>query len=253
MRLIPVLDLRGGRAVHARGGDRARYAPLVSRAAPVAPPGDAAAITGAYSALGAQSIYVADLDAIEGRAPDVALVRACSVAAGEHGDARLWVDPGIASAGAVAPWLLVPGVERIIVGLESIAGLDAVADIVRAAQPVPVVFSLDLRNGVPVTRDAGLRGAAPIELAREAVRAGAVSVVLLDLARVGSGGGVDEMLAQRIADGIAPTELVIGGGIQDIGAVRRLAALGVHGVLVGSALHDGRIDGRALAAPVAPA
>lgn len=253
MRLIPVLDLRGGRAVHARGGDRARYAPLVSRVAPAAPPGDAAAITGAYSALGAQSIYVADLDAIEGRAPDVALVRACSVAAGEHGGARLWVDAGISSAAAVAPWLEVPGVERIIVGLESIAGLDAVADIVRAAQPVPVLFSLDLRNGVPVARDAVLRGASPIELAREAVRAGAVGVVLLDLSRVGSGGGVDETLAHRVADGIAPTELVVGGGIRDIGAVRRLAALGVHGVLVGSALHDGRIDGRALAAPVAPA
>jgi len=35
--------------------------------------------------------------------------------------------------------------------------------------------------------------------------------------------------------------------------VGRLAALGVHGVLVGSALHDGRIDAGALAAPAAPA
>lgn len=253
MRLIPVLDLRGGRAVHARGGDRARYAPLVSRVAPWAPPGDAVAIAAAYGALGARSIYVADLDAIEGRAPQDSLVRACSLAASEHGGARMWIDAGIATAADVARWLAVPGVEQIIIGLETVAGLDAVADVVRAATPLRAAFSVDLRDGVPLTRDPALRGLSPIDVARAAVRAGAASVVLLDLARVGGGSGVDETLAQRVAERIAPTELVVGGGIGDLNAVRRLGALGVHGVLVGSALHDGRIDGRALAAPVAPA
>ncbi len=253
MRLIPVLDLRGGRAVHARGGDRARYAPLVSRVAPGAAPGDAVAIAGAYSALGATSIYVADLDAIEGRVPQDSMVRACALAASAHGRARLLIDAGISAATDVSRWVAVPGVERIIVGLESVASMDAVAEIVRAAQPVSVAFSVDLRDGVPVARDAVLRGVSPIELARAAVRAGATSVVLLDLARVGSGAGVDERLVQRVAGGIAPTGLLVGGGIRDIDAVRRLGALGVHGVLVGSALHDGRIDGRALADPVAPA
>lgn len=190
MRLIPVLDLRGGRAVHARGGDRARYAPLVSRVAPSAPPGDAIAIAAAYAALGARSIYVADLDAIEGRVPQDALVRACALAASGHG-ARMWIDAGISRAADVARWLAVPGVERIIVGSESVGTLDAVADVVRAAQPRRVAFSVDLRNGAPLARDAELRGASPIEVAQRAVRAGAMSIVLLDLARVGSGCGVD--------------------------------------------------------------
>jgi len=251
--LIPVLDLRNGRAVHARGGDRARYAPLVSRAAPRAVPGDAIAVAAAYSALGARRIYVADLDAIDGREPQDALVRACSRAAGEHGDARLWIDAGIAVATDVARWVAVPGVERIIVGLESIATIDAIPEIVRAAQPVPIVFSVDLRIGVPVARDVSVRGVPPVELAQAAARAGVVGVVLLDLARVGGRDGVDEVLAGRVAEAIAPTELVVGGGVQDMGAVGRLAALGVHGVLVGSALHDGRIDAGALAAPAAPA
>ena len=253
MGLIPVLDLRNGRAVHARGGDRARYAPLVSRAAPRAVPGDAIAVAAAYSALGARRIYVADLDAIDGREPQDALVRACSRAAGEHGDARLWIDAGIAVATDVARWVAVPGVERIIVGLESIATIDAIPEIVRAAQPVPIVFSVDLRIGVPVARDGSVRGVPPVELAQAAARAGVVGVVLLDLARVGGRDGVDEVLAGRVAEAIAPTALVVGGGVQDMGAVGRLAALGVHGVLVGSALHDGRIDAGALAAPAAPA
>lgn len=253
MRLIPVLDLRGGQAVHASGGDRARYAPLVSRVAPGAAPGDAVAIAAAYSALGAQSIYVADLDAIEGRAPQVSLVRACARSAREHGSASIWIDAGIYEAANVDPWLAISGVDRIIAGSETVAAMDAVADIVRAAQPVPVAFSVDLRNGVPIARAAALRDRSPVDLARAAVRAGATSVVLLDLARVGSGAGVDETLARRVAEGTAPAALVVGGGIQDMDAVRRLGALGVHGVLVGSALHDGRIDGRALAGAAAPA
>lgn len=253
MRLIPVLDLQSGRAVHARGGDRARYTPLESRVAPAAAPGDAIAIAGGYSALGARSIYVADLDAIAGHSPQDSLVRACLRAASDSGEARIWIDAGITTAADVARWVAVPGVERIIVGLESIARIDALTEIVRAAKPVPIVFSVDLRNGVVLARDATVRGVPPIELAQAAARAGAVGVVLLDLARVGSGAGVDEMLAGNMANAIAPTDLMVGGGIPDMGAVRRLAALGVHGVLVGSALHDGRIDARALAAPVASA
>jgi len=247
VQVIPVLDLRGGRAVHARGGDRSRYAPLVSRAAPGVAPGDAPAVAAAFAALGARSIYVADLDAIEGRDPQDWLVRECAAAAA--GRACVWVDAGIGAVADVGRWLAIPGVQQIIVGLESIADMGVVADIARSARPHSVAFSVDLRDGSPVTRDSALARRDPVDLARAAVGAGAERVFLLDLARVGSGRGVDEPLAHRMAARIAPVELVVGGGILDIGAVRRLEVLGVHGVLVGSALHDGRIDGRWLAAP----
>ncbi|HVE77890.1 MAG TPA: hypothetical protein VNA89_03460, partial [Gemmatimonadaceae bacterium] len=71
MRVIPVLDLRGGRAVHARGGDRARYEPVRSAVAPAAPPGDALALArGDRDALALADRYVADLAALGGGAPD---------------------------------------------------------------------------------------------------------------------------------------------------------------------------------------
>lgn len=244
MRMIPVLDLRGGVAVHARGGDRARYAPVVSRLAPDARPGDARAIAAAYAALGARAMYVADLDAIEGREAQETLVRACC-AAGEG--TTIWIDAGIATPAGAQRWLGVRGVERVIIGLETMSNMDALAELVRAVEPGRVAFSVDLRNGVPETREVALRRSSPIALAESAVRAGAASVLLLDLARVGSGAGVDETLARAMAARMAPVELVIGGGIADIGSVQRLSALGVAGVLVASALHDGRIDGRALA------
>lgn len=244
MPLIPVLDLRGGLAVHARGGDRAHYAPAVSRLAPDAQPGDATAIAAAYAALGARDIYVADLDAIEGRGAQELLVRAC----GDTGaGAAIWIDAGIATPAQAQRWLEVRGVERVIVGLETMSGMGALGEVVRAVGPGRVVFSLDLRHGVPETRDDALRRLSPVALADAAAGAGAAGVVLLDLARVGSGAGVDETLAREIAARIAPVELVVGGGIGNLGEVERLSALGVARVLVASALHDGRIDGRALA------
>ena len=248
MQLIPVLDLRGGRAVHARGGDRSRYAPLISRAAPDAASGDAVAIAAAFAALGARRIYVADLDAIEGRAPQESLVRECARAGLDHGGAQIWLDAGIARSADAARWGSVPGVERIIVGLESVAGMDVVADVVRVVRPLRVAFSLDLRNGAPQARSTTLAREAPLALQQAAVRAGASAVLLLDLARVGSGAGVDEALAGRMVARAGPAELIVGGGVGDLDAVRRLAVLGVHGVLIGSALHDGRIDPRLLAA-----
>lgn len=251
MRLIPVLDLRGGAAVHARGGDRSRYAPVASRLAPHAEPGDAAAIAAAYARAGARTIYVADLDAIEGRDSQEGVVAACSDAAGPA--CGIWIDAGVATAAAARRWSAVRGIERIIVGLETISDMDALAGIARAVDAGRVVFSLDLRNGVPDSHAVAFRGQDPIALADSAVRAGAACVVLLDLARVGTGAGVDEALAGQIAERIAPAELVVGGGISDLDAVRRLSTLGVAGVLVASALHDGRIDGRALARHDPPA
>ncbi|HKV52290.1 MAG TPA: HisA/HisF-related TIM barrel protein, partial [Gemmatimonadaceae bacterium] len=205
----------------------------------------------AYAASGAGSIYVADLDAIEGREAQTSVVGACCAAAGPT--TGIWIDAGIATPGSAARWLGVRGVERVVVGLETLSDMEALADIARAVEPGRVVFSVDLRNGVPVARDEAVRQSSPVELARAGVRAGAGGVLLLDLARVGSGAGVDEALAREAAARVAPVELLIGGGIADLDAVHRLAALGIAGVLVGSALHDGRIGADALSQHVAPA
>ncbi|MDZ7736038.1 MAG: HisA/HisF-related TIM barrel protein [Gammaproteobacteria bacterium] len=65
MTIIPVIDLAAGQVVHARAGLRADYQPLT---ATLAKDSDPAAVIAALRALYRfDSIYVADLDAIEGR------------------------------------------------------------------------------------------------------------------------------------------------------------------------------------------
>ena len=64
MRVIPVIDLKGGVAVHAVRGDRERYRPLRSR---IAEGSDPVQLTRAVrERFGLDELYVADLDAIAG-------------------------------------------------------------------------------------------------------------------------------------------------------------------------------------------
>src|SRR6266704_1960910 len=127
MRIIGVLDLLGNRAVHARAGDRARYRPVESVAGSPIEPGDALALALAYiDRLGLRELYVADLDAILGGAPQQALVRRLAALG-----VPLWLDAGIASLDQ-ARSAMVLGAAQLIVGLETLSSLETLADVCAA-------------------------------------------------------------------------------------------------------------------------
>ena len=72
-------------------------------------------------------------------------------------------------------------------------------------------------------------------------------LVVLDLARVGTGlGPGTESLMTRLLARHDRVQIMVGGGIRSIDDVLRLEARGASSVLVGSALHDGRIGRREL-------
>jgi len=231
MRIIPVLDVRHGRAVHAVAGDRAHYGPL--RSVLHGGPDPIALARAGREAWGLLDLYLADLDAITGESPpDLGLYRAL---AGLGLD--LWVDAGVRDPSDLAG-LLGAGVGRVVVGLETVLGPGALTGIVAEAGADRVAFSLDLVDGRPMVDtlpDWGTAEAA--ELALRAIDSGVRTIIHLDLARVGTGRGVGGLGA--IAGG--GVEWIVGGGIAGLDEIRKLARIGVGGVLVGSALHDGRI------------
>src|SRR5438128_2745570 len=81
----------------------------------------------------------------------------------------------------------------------------------------------------------------PLGVARAAVTAGAGAIIVLDLARVGSGRGVDFVLVEALRRALPQVELLAGGGIATPRELERLADVGLDGALVATALHDGRI------------
>jgi len=243
LRVIPVLDLRAGRAVLARGGQRDTYAPVRSRlvAGGAAGAGDPLALARAYrDILDCDEWYVADLDALAGGAVQYALLGALAGLPG-----RLLVDAAVATPERARE--LAAGVAaRVVVGLETLTSWDALAAVARAIGPERVAFSLDLRDGAPLS-EAPLC-AAPLALADAAVGAGAGAIIVLDLARVGSGRGADSRLVEGLRRAHPHVELLAGGGIATSRELERLAAAGLDGALVATALHDGRITREDIAA-----
>ena len=244
MRVIPVLDLMEGRAVWARRGVRSAYSPVRSALLQEGgDAGDAVALARVFRrTLGCEECYVADLDAIMGAPPQHTLLRLLAAVG-----SRLLADVGAATP-AQAGSALAAGADRVVVGLETLPSFGVLAAIVRAHGRDRVVFSLDLRAGQPVVRPGSPHRVGPLALVEEAVRAGVAAIIVLDLARVGSGDGVDLALGPEIRRAHPSLELLVGGGIASARDLAGAAAAGYDGALVASALHDGTLDAASVAA-----
>ena len=237
MDVIAVLDLRRGLAVHAVSGERERYAPASIVGDARISPGDALALASAYINLFRISdLYVADLDSIVDRNPPSALVRAIAQL-----DVTVWLDSGVRSAGE-ARAAVTCGARRVVVGLETMPSFAALETIGREIGSDRTVFSLDLRNGYPIASSTGLTRHQPEELVRRAADAGASTVIVLDLARVGTSSGPDLDLIQRIRTTTPTIRLIAGGGVRGVDDVLRLEQSGCDGVLVATALLTGKIS-----------
>ena len=238
MRIIGVIDVFGGRAVHARAGARDRYAPVQNAAGWPIDPGKVQTLAEIYiEVLGVSEIYAADLDAILNQRPQDDITRALASL-----KAPLWLDAGVRSVDD-ARRAIALGASRVIVGLETLPSFDVLSDICAAVGSERVAFSLDLRDGRPIVSNGARVDAAqsPEQLASLAVISGASAVIVLDLARVGTGRGLDIDLLKRIhATAPGPT-LVAGGGVRGWDDLVQVANAGCSAALVATALHNGRI------------
>jgi hypothetical protein len=139
MQIIPVLDIRKGQAVRAVAGDRAHYGPLRSVLHEGTDP--VALAKAGRDAWNLPDLYIADLDAILGEAaPDIKLYHALS----ELG-LTLWIDAGVRDASDV-PRLIEAGVDRVIVGLETVRGPEALAEILAEFGPNRLSTRLEDRS-----------------------------------------------------------------------------------------------------------
>jgi len=85
-------------------------------------------------------------------------------------------------------------------------------------------------------------------VAARARDAGAGAVIVIDLARVGTGRGLDLELIARVREAAPEPILLAGGGVRGLDDLTRLADAGCDGALVATALHDGRIGAAEIAA-----
>lgn len=224
MRVIPVIDVRQGMAVRAVRGDRANYQPLKTPFAAGCDP--VGVMLGLRAQIPMQTLYVADLDGIERGVPDFNLVRRLSDAAP---DLMFWVDNGASSVDGVADLLGIAGTVAIV-GSETLGSIEDF----RAMASLPrerLALSFDFRNE---------RFEGPEALLREP-SVWPDRLIVMTLARIGSGEGPDLV---RLGDFVARSagrEVYAAGGVRARHDLEALAAAGVSGALVATALHSGKI------------
>jgi HisA/HisF family protein len=224
MDIIPVIDVRLGRAVAAVRGRRADYQPL---ATPLAAGSDPVDIARGYAGLFTfPALYVADLDGIEGRGRDKDLTAQLAAAVPRM---RLWVDDG-ASAREAAQRIAEAAHVTPVVGSESLQGDEEVAAL-RALPRDRYVLSLDFKDD---------RFVGPVAVLDEPQH-WPHAVVVMALARVGSGEGPDLQRVAGIVARAGARRIYAAGGVRDRADIEALHAAGAAGVLIATALHSGTI------------
>ncbi|MCE9524570.1 MAG: hypothetical protein K8R36_00790 [Planctomycetales bacterium] len=242
MQVIPVLDIKNRLVVHGVAGERQKYQPIVSKLVESAKPQDVGRAL--VSLLGATTVYVADLDAIEKGKLNQRIYEQLSKAG-----LRLWLDAGVGDPERAELVLercaeLAPD---IVVGLESLESHASLRELVRIIGREACIFSLDLKKGQPLTKIEAWKSFTPRQIAEEALAAGVRRFIVLDLEDVGVGEGTSTLdFCRTFYDDHGDTtsggiELVAGGGVRNFQDLECLADAGCSAALVASALHDGRL------------
>jgi phosphoribosylformimino-5-aminoimidazole carboxamide ribotide isomerase len=230
MDVIPVLDLKGGLVVQGVGGARERYRAVRSGLVDGAQP--LAVAEALLSLTGSPALYIADLDAILGTGGHDAVVGAMHATLG----AGLWVDAGVSDA-VGARRLAAAGADRVIVGTETLADLDALRGVREALAPARPLVSIDVGPEGVLSRCSDLAGLAAGDALDLLAGEGTLDVILLPLTRVGTGAGPDVETLRAARAAHPGTYLVAGGGVRDRADLEALAAAGADAVLVATALH----------------
>ena len=233
MKIIPVIDVLGGRVVHAVRGRRKEYQPLKSTLCASTDPVDVAA---ALKALGFGELYVADLDAITRGQANFSIFKNIADKTG----LELMVDAGIDNL-KKAKRVLQSHVSKVIIGTETLPSASLVAEAIGLFGSEKVVVSLDLMGERVIS---GFELGAledPVALLREFQEAGVSQIIVLDLCRVGSGEGVNMPFLKEVVRNIK-ANVYVGGGVRDIKDLVKLKGVGVFGALVATALHSGKIS-----------
>jgi phosphoribosylformimino-5-aminoimidazole carboxamide ribotide isomerase len=226
--ILPAIDIRGGQCVRLKQGDYAQETVFSS---------DPAAMAKQWVDQGATFLHLVDLDgAKEGRPVNGESVRRivqsvnvpCQLGGG------LRTEEHIAQA---LDW----GINRVVVGTKAIKDPSWLESVSRGF-PDQIVLGIDAKNGKVATEGwLEISNHSPAELARQCVSWPLAALVYTDISRDGMMVGPNfEALTEMSQVVSLPT--IASGGVTTLDDIRRLAALGLAGCIIGRALYEGRLS-----------
>ena len=219
----------GGQVVRARMGDRASYRPLAS---PLSPTSDAVAVVrGLLAVYPFPTVYIADLDAIQSDGDNFHALRRLRA---EFPSLQMWVDNGATDLAALDA-VIGADLGAPVIGSESQRDNALIAQHSGSRR---IVLSLDFRGDA--FQGPGEILAEPALWPRR--------IIVMTLARVGSGAGPDLTRFAAIQSIAGRREIYAAGGVRDASDLSALKAAGASGALIATALHERRVVGADLEA-----
>lgn len=231
MILYPAIDLKGGKCVRLVRGDM-ESAQVFND--------DPAAQGKAFQDAGFQWLHIVDLDgAVGGRAINADAVR--SILGTMSLPAQL--GGGIRDMAAIEGWLSA-GISRVILGTVAVKNPTLVREASKAF-PGKIAVGIDAKSGrVAIQGWAEDTDLLAVDLAKQFEDAGVACIIYTDIARDGTGTGVNVEETAAIASAVR-VPVVASGGIGSLDDLRALKTRGhpnINGVICGRALYDGRVD-----------
>lgn len=228
MEIIPAIDLRAGKCVRLYQGDYSQETVFSE---------DPLSVARHWQELGAPRLHIVDLDgAAEGEICHASLIAEMA----RRAKIPLQLGGGLRRLEAVEE-VLGLGVERAILGTAAIEDHALVQEACRRFGQ-RIVVSIDAREGYVATH--GWRQRTTVsagELVGMMADLGVKRFIYTDIARDGT---LSEPNFAEIGELVAKTHLPIiaSGGISSLEHIKKLAQLGVEGVIVGRALYTGDVD-----------
>jgi phosphoribosylformimino-5-aminoimidazole carboxamide ribotide isomerase len=228
MRILPAVDLLGGKAVRLHQG-RYEEATVYSDDPPAVARGFRRVV---------DAMHVVDLEGAKAGAPvQRERVRAIVEA---FGGGWVQVGGGVRSREALEAYLAL-GAKRVVLGTAAVKDPALVRELARA-YPGVVVLAVDAKNGLVATdgwTEVSTVTARDLVLALADVPIGAV--LYTDVARDGTGAGPNVEATRALAEA-SPFPIIASGGVGTLDHLTALAAIpNVESAVVGRALYDGSL------------
>jgi phosphoribosylformimino-5-aminoimidazole carboxamide ribotide isomerase len=227
--IIPAIDLKDGRCVRlveGRPGTETVYAE------------DPAEQARTFARAGAERIHVVDLDgAFSGRTANMDAIASIARAVPS---AVIEVGGGLRDEASVER-VLDAGARFAILGTMAIAEPDRFARIC-ALHAGRIIAGIDAREGrVAIKGWVDVSAVDALDLSKRVESMGACAIIHTDIARDGTGRGVNHAATDAIANSVS-IPVIASGGVASIEDVRALMKTRVRGVVIGRALYEGRVD-----------
>jgi phosphoribosylformimino-5-aminoimidazole carboxamide ribotide isomerase len=223
MQLIPVIDLLNGIVVHAKKGDRNNYQPIKSALCKSSEPIDV--VDALLELYPFERIYIADLDAITGQGNHLITIKYIQA---QYPTLEIWLDAGISNASNLLVWNDLKLTH--VIGSESIASTQ---DLCEISNHLNKNFVLSLDNN-----QSGFLGCNDLQSNTDLWPE---NVILMSLAQVGANQGTNLELLEKFKRYSKTFNLYAAGGVRNIDDITILDQMGIHGVLLASALHSKQI------------